>query len=190
MISLSRRSFLGGVVGIGAWLAGRLTLAGEAVRTPVALQDITLLDARSGKGLKLVSEIMGDKVVALNFIFTSCSMTCPLQSMALSKAQELLGLRMGHDVVFVSISLDPHTDTPARLTAFADAHKAGSAWRFFTGDARLIADLRKGFEAYDPRRDEHPPFIAIGRAQSPDWSRLYGLPDPTIIASEINAWLA
>lgn len=190
MISFSRRSFLGGVLGVGAWIAGVPTLAGEAVRTPVTLQDITLLDARSGKGMKLMSEVMGDKVVALNFIFTSCSMTCPLQSMALSKTQELLGSKMGHDVVFISISLDPYTDTPARLTAFADAHKAGSAWCFFTGDVRLIDALRRGFEAYDPRRDEHPPFIAIGRAKSPDWGRLYGLPTPAIIASEINAWLA
>ncbi|MBL8259928.1 MAG: SCO family protein [Candidatus Competibacteraceae bacterium] len=137
-----------------------------------------------------MSEVIGDRVAALNFIFTTCAMTCPLQSMSLAKAQALLGAAMGRDVVFVSISLDPYTDTPTRLAAFADAHKAGADWHFFTGEPRLIDELRRGFEAYDPRRDEHPPVIAIGRAVASDWSRLYGLPAPPAIASEVDAWLA
>lgn len=189
-MTLNRRSFLGGLLGCGAWMAGLPTLVGAATQAPVALRDVALIDARTGKTMKLVSEVMRDKVVALNFVFTSCSMTCPLQSNALSKTQALLGPRMGQDVVFISVSLDPYTDTPTRLSTFAEAHKAGTAWHFFTGETRAIDELRKGFEAYDPRRDEHPPVIAIGRAQSSHWSRLYGLPTPSAIAAEIDGWLA
>lgn len=174
---------------LAVWAAVIPPVSGEAMRVPVTLQDIALVDANSGRRMNLVSDVMGDKVVVLNFIFTACSMSCPLQSASLAQVQKLLGAKMGKQVVFVSVSLDPYSDTPARLREFANAHRAGAGWHFFTGDPRSIDELRQGFNAFDPRRDEHPPVIAIGRAQSSDWSRLYGLPEPAAIAAEIDAWL-
>lgn len=189
-MNLSRRDLLVYLAAMGvSVIAGPLSAKG-ALKAPVRLYDAELLHARTGKSMHVVSEVMRDRVVAMNFVFTVCSSTCPLQSASLARAQRLLGASMGREVTFLSISIDPFNDTPAQLNRFADAHGAGQDWHFFTGNVNAIDTLREGFDLFDPRRDDHPPVIAIGRADASDWSRLYGIPSPEVIVEEVNAWLA
>ena len=150
---------------------------------------MTLTEARTRKRMRLLREAMGNRVVALNFMFTGCSSVCPMQSLLLSRAQKLMGARMGREVVFLSISLSPITDTPQKLTAYAEAHAAGPGWLFLAGDFVETNRLQRGFDAFEPSRDNHPPVILVGRATAPRWTRLYGMPKPERIASEINGWL-
>lgn len=189
-MKLSRRDLLVYFAAMGVSVVAGPVSAKGALKAPVELYDAELVHARTGKSMHVVSQVMRDRVVALNFVFTVCSATCPLQSASLARAQRLLGARMGRQVTFLSISLDPFNDTPARLNRFADEHGAGRDWHFFTGNVDAIDTLREGFDLFDPRRDDHPPVIAVGRADAPSWSRLYGIPSPKVIVDEVNGWLA
>ena len=193
MSHCSRRTFVAGSIALattGLLPAFPLNAADpRAARLPARLFEMTLTEARTRKRMKLLRDAMGDRVVALNFMFTGCSSVCPMQSLLLSRTQKLMGPMMGRDVVFLSISLSPISDTPQKLTAFAKAHDAGPGWLFLAGDFVETNRLQKAFDAFEPVRDNHPPVILVGRANSAKWTRLYGMPKPERIASELNAWL-
>lgn len=80
------------------------------------------------------------KVWVANFIFTSCAAECLVLSARVAELQR--HLRDYDDVAFVSISVDPQTDTPERLKAFAERwHADPERWRFLTGDVAEIDEL-------------------------------------------------
>ncbi len=160
-----------------------------AARLPARLFEMTLTEARSRRPMKLLRDAIGSRVVALNFMFTGCSSVCPMQSIVLSRTQRLMGGKMGRDVAFLSISLSPISDTPQKLTAYANAHAAGPGWLFLAGDFIETNRLQTAFEAFEPDRSNHPPVIFIGRSTAARWTRLYGLPKPEQVASALNAWL-
>src|SRR5207249_3781071 len=61
------------------------------------------------------------KVVALTFIYTLCTDTCPVLTPMMSFVQDRLGEDFGTKIAFVSITIDPERDTPEVLKAYAHA---------------------------------------------------------------------
>jgi len=107
------------------------------------LPDFTLTD--QNKNLVKRADLEG-KVWVASFIFTSCPSICPRLTKRKATMQEaLLG---NDDVRFVSISVDPETDTPEKLSEFATKHGATSArWLFLTGDPKVVdATVLTGFK--------------------------------------------
>jgi cytochrome oxidase Cu insertion factor (SCO1/SenC/PrrC family) len=94
-------------------------------------------------------DLIRDKVVAVNFIYTSCSDSCPMETARMVEVQKLLGERMGKDVFFYSISIDPEHDTPARLAEYAQTWHTGPGWTFLTGKADDVTYLRKKLGVYE-----------------------------------------
>ncbi len=101
------------------------------------------LTERSGKNTTL-AELRG-KVWIADFIYTSCTDTCPLQSAEMAKLQEYWSGR--RDVRLVSFSVDPERDTPQVLARYAEHFKADAdRWLFLTGNRREILRLvEEGF---------------------------------------------
>ena len=96
-------------------------------------------------------------VLALSFVFTSCSDTCPIVTARLVDIQRRLGGEFGRRVHFVSISVDPLTDTPERLRAYAAKFNADtSGWSFLTGTPAQIEDVVTRFGAYARRAENGP----------------------------------
>ncbi|MEL1264504.1 SCO family protein [Pseudoxanthomonas putridarboris] len=189
-IRLSRRSLLGAALGAGVAGMAPAFAAQRPLQAPVKLVDASMLDVHAGRQLRLVSDVMRGRVVALSFFFTGCSTVCPVQALAMAHAQKRLGNALGARVALVSISIDWYGDTEQDIRRFAAAHGAGTHWHFLKAPPATVDAVREGFDAYAPQRDNHPPVVAVGRAGSREWSRLYGLPSGDTIADEIGAWLA
>jgi protein SCO1/2 len=69
-----------------------------------------------------------------DFIFTQCPGRCPMLTREMSRLQTELQGRGWDDVMLVSISVDPESDTPEALAAYADKHGAKQeGWQFLTG---------------------------------------------------------
>jgi cytochrome oxidase Cu insertion factor (SCO1/SenC/PrrC family) len=108
---------------------------------PVA--DAVLLDA-SGRSQSLSSVTLG-KVTLLTFFYTYCMdpLGCPFAYVTLSnmRDQVLAERNLTSAVRFVSVSLDPSTDTPAAISRYGEqfATDPRFEWRFLT--ARSVADL-------------------------------------------------
>jgi protein SCO1/2 len=95
-----------------------------------------------------LSDLYG-KVVAVTFIFTRCSDTCPVLTPMMSLVQDRLGGDFSSRVVFASITVDPEHDTPEMLKLYAQMHGADVAgWSFLTGPTPIILDLARRYGVF------------------------------------------
>ena len=94
------------------------------------------LTTHDGKTVHFFEDLIKDKVVVINFIYTHCPDTCPLETAQLVQVQKIMGDRVGKDVFFYSISIDPERDTPEVLKEYRERFKA--RWTFLTGDKQDI----------------------------------------------------
>jgi protein SCO1/2 len=89
------------------------------------------------------------KVVAVTFIFTMCTATCPVLTPMMSFVQDHLGSNFGAKIAFVSITVDPERDTPQVLKEYAQAFGANLAgWSFLTGAPAAIQDVTRRYGVY------------------------------------------
>jgi protein SCO1/2 len=103
----------------------------------------------TGRPVNLAS--MKGSVTVYDFIFTTCSGTCPI----MTNNMRALTQKVAKDapVRFVSITVDPARDTPAVLAEYAKRVRNDPRWTFLTGERATIVDLSvKGFKlaAGDP----------------------------------------
>src|SRR4051794_22897682 len=109
LLALLYAATLLGATPIGALLADPLH-----IDFPDPLPDFSLTE-RSGKIVHL-SDLRG-KVWVAAFFFTECAGGCPTVSASMQRLQkDLAGVR---DVVLVSFSVNPKSDTPERLRDYA-----------------------------------------------------------------------
>src|SRR5215510_4392980 len=138
-------------------------------------------------------DLIKGKTVAIELIYTTCQFACPLETARLAQVQDLLGDRMGKDVFFLSISIDPAHDTPAVLKAFAEKYHAGPGWTFLTGKPEDIDLLSKKLGLYstpDPEnKDGHIPALLIGNEATGQWMRGSALDNPKMTATMIVNWM-
>lgn len=154
----------------------------------VRLPDLPLTD-QEGHSLRFASEAVGKSVVAINFIYTSCTTLCPLTSATFKSVQSRLKDRLGKDVRLISMSLDPATDTPARLKAYAARYNAGSGWLWLTGEPGNMKQVLTGLGAYTASIQEHPPQVLVGDGASGRWTRFNTLPGPDRIRATMEKYL-
>src|SRR5262245_16934674 len=83
----------------------------------LVIPDVALVN-QHGERVHFYRDLVKGRVVAINFIFTTCSTVCPLLGVQFSTLRELMGDRVGQDVTLISLSVDPVVDTPQRLKAW------------------------------------------------------------------------
>jgi protein SCO1/2 len=77
---------------------------------------------------------LAEKIVVLNFIYTSCPDVCPLHSRLFADVQAMTADAGMSDIVqFVSITTDPGTDTPQIMDEYGPIHGLDpDNWTFLT----------------------------------------------------------
>lgn len=85
------------------------------------------------------------KIWVADFIYTSCTDTCPLQSAMMAKLQQEYATKPHFQLV--SFTVDPERDTPQALTSYATKFQAdGKRWYFLTGQRdRIVRLVEEGF---------------------------------------------
>ena len=145
----------------------------------------SLVYDQNGKQLDFYTDLIKGKIVAINFIFTTCTASCPPLTATFRKVQQDTAQR-GLDVKLISISVDPTVDTPERLLAFATKYKAEPGWTFVTGNKGEIDSLLKGLGVPITNKNDHTPMIMIGNDVADYWTRAYGLSSPTKLVDLIS----
>ncbi len=135
----------------------------------------------------LLGDIIKDKIVVMNFIFTSCKTICPPMGANFAALKEELGDRINENLIMLSVSIDPSTDTPQRLKAWQENFDSGddNIWTMLTGDKKTVDQLLKDLEVFTPLIDEHAPIIVMGSTNNGDWIRTNGLADPKVLAGKV-----
>src|SRR5262249_30140417 len=148
---------------------------------------------QGGKTVRFYDDLLKGKSVAINVIYTRCKDECPLETARMVQLQRVLGEKMGKDIFFYSISIDPEYDTPKVLKAYADKYDVGPGWLFLTGnteDIKLIAKkigLSRGSDAAN--RDGHTASLMVGDVDAGQWMRHSAVDNPQFLAASIGTFL-
>src|SRR5882672_11845766 len=151
------------------------------------------LTTQNGAPVRFYDDLVKGKIVAINLIYTNCKYACPLETARLSQVAKLLGDRMGRDVFFYSITIDPDHDTPEVLKEYAAKYQAGPGWTFLTGKKEEIELISKKLGLYSEPNpsnpDGHTPMLVIGNEETGQWMRNSALDNPKFLSRTIGDWL-
>lgn len=151
----------------------------------------TALINQDDQPVRFYDDLIKGKVVVINFIFTSCTDSCPLETARLRQVQRLLGDRVGRDVFFYSISIDPETDTPAVLKQYAAKFKVAPGWQFLTGKKDDIDQLRRTLGLFiegvdNGRTKDHNLSLIVGNQTTGRWMKASPFENPYILADQLG----
>lgn len=158
--------------------------AAADAHSQTGIPDVPVRD-QNGRRLKFYTDLVKDKTVAIDFIFTSCTTICPSLTATFRRVQEDLATR-APAVRLISVSVDPITDTPERLREFATRFKAGPGWTFVTGDKADIDSLLVGLGAAAANASDHTPTILVANDVTGYRTRAYGLSSPAALVKVVT----
>lgn len=104
---------------------------------PRSLVDFTL----TGSDGRAISHAdLDGKILVVDFLLTSCSLTCPAVNTQMAQIQQLTTNQP--DIKLVSITVDPRDDTPAVLQKYGARFGADTnRWLFLTGQKTALYNL-------------------------------------------------
>jgi protein SCO1/2 len=208
MKNISRRNvmaLLGAAPFVGAVVARGETPSPAAEATPANIASRDKIRERhfpnvqlvthEGKKVRFFDDLIKDKIVVINFMYSKCEGICPGITTNLVKVQRMLGDRVGKDIFMYSFSLKPEQDTPEAMAAYAKMHKVGPGWQYLTGAPADLELLRRklGFTDPDPLADadksNHIGNVRYGNEPLQLWAACPGMTKPEMIVESIG-WLA
>ena len=133
-----------------------------------SIPDVKVI-TQDGRTVDFYSDLIKGKVVAVNFVFTTCTTVCPPLGAIFGKLQEQQA-----GAQLVSVSIDPEVDTPQRLKAWSQKFGARPGWTLVTGRKEDIVRLLKAMNAYSPDFANHQPVTLVGNDATGTWKRSYG----------------
>ncbi|AYC31194.1 SCO family protein [Pseudomonas cavernae] len=198
----TRRNILAGLgtaaLGLMAWGASSSLRALPTTRThssgganPNAFPNVRLY-THTGKAVRFYDDLIRNKVVAINMMYTSCGDRCPTMTANLLAVQKMLGERAGRDVFMYSLTLQPELDTPEVLKEYVDKYRIQPGWQFLTGDPADMERLRYKLGFYDPdplvdgNKASHTGMVRIGNDNFNRWTMAPALAAPEQIFATLN----
>jgi protein SCO1/2 len=138
--------------------------------------DTVLID-QDGIGRRFYSDLIKDKVAIINVMFTTCENSCPVMEANFERIEKWLGPRLGGDVRLISISIDPETDTPLRLKAYAKRFNANPGWYFLSGRKDNVELILRKLGLYVEQKQDHLNLFLIGNDRTGLWKKALGISD-------------
>lgn len=114
--------------------------------------DFTFLNQN---GRKIHSKDLANKVFVAEYFFTTCKTICPVMTMQMKRVHD--AYINEDDVIILSFTVDPETDTVEQLKRYANKQGALSGkWHFLTGSKDSLYNLaRKSFFVLKPAEAEN-----------------------------------
>lgn len=179
-----------GFVSLPEFALGEQTATDDAAGEEKArsyFTDLEVID-QNGKRLRFYSDVLKDRVLLINFIFTSCMDACPLMTQRLIQTRELLVDAVKDDIWFVSISIDPERDTPEAMKAFAEKQGADETrWMWLTGTKQNLDFIVKRLGQYTDEIEAHSTLMLAANTRTRHWTRVMPMVPPAGIAEQMRA---
>ena len=149
------------------------------------------LVTHEGKSILFRDDLVTGKKVVINFMYTICNGICPTMTRNISEVRDELAAKGVDDITFISISIEPDSDTPEQLSSYMARNgienKPGVApWIFLTGNLEDIDSLRRSLGVYDPDpvvdadRRQHGGTLTYGNDRSNWWGATPALQLPEL----------
>ncbi len=144
-----------------------------------------VLLTQDNKPVHFYDDLLKDKVVLINFLFTTCKGVCSPMTANLARVQKYLGERVGKSVLMLSITVDPDTDQPPVLKKYADSFHAQPGWYFLTGEKKNLDEVLYKLGGYVEDKQEHSSLLIIGNVKTGEWMKVLAMSNPTEIANMV-----
>jgi len=141
----------------------------------LSVPDLSIVN-QSGEHLAFNSGVIKGRIAVITSFFTTCTAFCPMTQERLARLAKVLGSRMGKDVVFVSLSVDPGNDTPEAMKAWGEKFHVGPGWTLVSGNKPEVESLLKSLGLY-VNTQRHQSALIIGN-QSSGWVRVSSWSSP------------
>ena len=149
----------------------------------------TELITQDNQKVKFYDDLLKDRFVVINFMFTTCTGICPPMTANLSKVQKSLAEEVSKQVTMISISVDPTTDTPERLKEYANKFRVQPGWYFLTGEKQNVELVSYKLGGFVKDKNEHSAILVIGNVRTGEWVKLFALAKPSEIVAKITEML-
>jgi protein SCO1/2 len=143
------------------------------------------VQTQSGETRRFYRDLVQGRVVAMNFVFTSCTTVCPTMGATFARVQKMLAERGSH-ASLISVSIDPTTDTPQRLAAWSQRFGARPGWTLVTGNKTDIDAILKSLGLFTADPAAHTPVVLVANEPEGRWERVDGLATPTAIVEAVG----
>ncbi|QQP97247.1 SCO family protein [Lysobacter enzymogenes] len=148
--------------------------------------DAELTD-QDGRRQRFYSDLLSDKVVLINVVFTRCPSACPLMTQHLKAVRRQLGDRFGRQVRFLSLSVDPAYDTPQAMKRFAAQQGVDEpGWRFLVADEATTRAVLGRLGQWSDKAEDHTTLLIAGNARRAHWTKLRPDAPPERIAADLR----
>jgi len=122
--------------------------------------DITLTNQF---GQKMSLRQFRGKVVLLGFVDSECTTVCPLTTLAMLQAKQMLGAA-GNQVQLLGVDANPEAIAQSDVMAYSRAHGMVNRWDFLTGSLPQLKAAWKAFHIYaeiDKGLVDHTPALFV-----------------------------
>lgn len=149
-----------------------------------------------GRSVRFHDHFVSGRALIANTMYATCRDSCPVTSARLASLRKVLSPVFGDQLSIVSITLEPHLDTPEILHGYAEVYGANSRaddlceWQFLTGHPDDVDCLRRSLGFYDLNpvidRDptQHASLLLFGHGQTDRWAYLPAeLDEPLLVES-------
>ncbi len=143
-----------------------------------------VLTTHLGKKVRLYEDLIKDKIVVIGLMYARCTGVCPIITSNLVKVQKLLGDRVGRDIFFYSMTVQPEHDSPKVLKQYAKMHGVGPGWYFLTGKPDEVDLVRRKLGFVDPNpevdkdKTRHSGNVRYGNEPRCLWAMFQGQAKP------------
>jgi len=141
-----------------------------------------LLVTHDERPVRFYDDLVKDRIVVVNFMYASCENICLPIAQNLGRVHDLLGKRMGRDILFLSLTIDSNVDDAAALRRYIEVNGGEKeGWIYLTGDYDEIDQVRRAMGVYDldpvidADKSEHSGLITFGNDYTDRWAALPAL---------------
>lgn len=144
LISIKRRALLLGLVLVVVIVTGIVSAA--ILKDSAGLNELSFVN-QNGDDFSF-RDLNGTPIV-LNYVFTGCSVYCPVQVGSLRVMQKRLNERLGEGKYqLLSVTLTPETDSPTDMKHYAERFSVDlTNWQFATGSESSVNALIEATKA-------------------------------------------
>lgn len=122
-----------------------------------------------GREVRFYSDLLKDKVVLISFFYLDCGTVCPLQNKVLAELQNMLGDRLGKDVLILSLTVDPARDNPGLINTYGRAWNAKPGRLFLTGSKINVDWINYKLGGYVEDPTTHKTTYLLGNVKTGHW---------------------
>ncbi len=138
----------------------------------------------------LLKDLQG-KTLAVVMIYTSCKAACPVLVSKMKSIESKVDRNAINKISFVLVSIDPETDTPSRLHAFAETNQmSGPQWVFLTSNESSTQEfanvLSMKYKKISPIDFSHSNIISVFSPDGQLVSQEEGTIDVDNVAATLN----